>query len=79
MNLDWTKQDNLVPAIVQHADTLQVLMLGYMNQEALTKTIESQRVFFSVVQSNVFGKKVKAQGTTLKSLASKKTAMMILC
>jgi phosphoribosyl-ATP pyrophosphohydrolase/phosphoribosyl-AMP cyclohydrolase len=46
MNLNWTKQDNIIPAIVQHADTLQVLMLGYMNQEAFTKTIETKRVCF---------------------------------
>jgi phosphoribosyl-ATP pyrophosphohydrolase/phosphoribosyl-AMP cyclohydrolase len=46
MNLDWTKQNNMIPAIVQHADTLQVLMLGYMNQEAFTKTMETKRVYF---------------------------------
>ena len=33
--IDWKKNDGLVPAIVQDAATLQVLMLGYMNAEAL--------------------------------------------
>ena len=37
---------NLIPAIVQDADTSQVLMLGYMNQEALQKTRETRLVTF---------------------------------
>ncbi|HEU4856983.1 MAG TPA: bifunctional phosphoribosyl-AMP cyclohydrolase/phosphoribosyl-ATP diphosphatase HisIE [Rhodanobacteraceae bacterium] len=36
--LDWAKGDGLVPAIVQHAATGEVLMLGYMNREALAAT-----------------------------------------
>jgi phosphoribosyl-ATP pyrophosphohydrolase/phosphoribosyl-AMP cyclohydrolase len=38
MNIDFEKQGGLVPAIIQDAKTDKVLMLGYMNQEALTKT-----------------------------------------
>ncbi len=38
MNIDFAKQGGLVPAIIQDAKTDKVLMLGYMNQEALTKT-----------------------------------------
>lgn len=38
MNIDFEKQGGLVPAIIQDAQTDKVLMLGYMNQEALTKT-----------------------------------------
>ena len=38
--------DGLVPAIVQDAATSRVLMLGYMNQEALDKTLESGKVTF---------------------------------
>ena len=34
-SLDWAKGDGLVPAIIQDAATRQVLMLGYMNAEAL--------------------------------------------
>lgn len=45
-NLDWTKMRNLVPAIIQHAVTGQVLMLGYMNEEALETTQELGRVTF---------------------------------
>jgi phosphoribosyl-ATP pyrophosphohydrolase/phosphoribosyl-AMP cyclohydrolase len=44
--LDWTKQDGLLPAIVQDAATLRVLMLGYMNRDALQATLASGRVTF---------------------------------
>jgi len=44
--LDWRKEDGLLPAIVQDADTLRVLMLGYMNAESLAATRESGRVTF---------------------------------
>lgn len=46
MNIDFSKNDGLVPVIVQHAATMQVLMLGYMNKEALDKTIEDGKVTF---------------------------------
>ena len=39
-------QNGLVPAIVQDATTKNVLMLGYMNQEALTKTLNTKKVTF---------------------------------
>src|SRR4051812_7514862 len=46
--LDWQKMDGLLPAIVQDAATLQVLMLGYMNRDALAATLESGfATFFS--------------------------------
>ncbi len=44
--LDWEKTDGLMPVIVQHAVSGEVLMLGYMNPEALDKTIESGKVTF---------------------------------
>ncbi len=44
--LAWDKQDGLLPAIVQDARTLRVLMLGYMNREALETTLQSGRVTF---------------------------------
>ncbi|MGU0044097.1 hypothetical protein ACVXHA_24015 [Escherichia coli] len=40
------KTDGLMPVIVQHAVSGEVLMLGYMNPEALDKTIESGKVTF---------------------------------
>ena len=44
--LDFDKGAGLVPAIVQHADSGSVLMLGYMNREALEKTLRERRVTF---------------------------------
>ncbi|OUS24885.1 bifunctional phosphoribosyl-AMP cyclohydrolase/phosphoribosyl-ATP diphosphatase [Thalassotalea sp. 42_200_T64] len=44
--LAWEKMDNMIPAIIQHADTGAVLMQGYMNQEALTQTLESGKATF---------------------------------
>jgi phosphoribosyl-ATP pyrophosphohydrolase/phosphoribosyl-AMP cyclohydrolase len=45
-SLDWSKGGGLVPAIVQHARTGRVLMLGYMNDAALRQTLASGRVVF---------------------------------
>ena len=46
--LDFAKGDGLVPAVVQDADTLQVLMLAYMDAAALDETLESgEATFFS--------------------------------
>ena len=44
--IDWTAGDGLVPAIVQDADTGAVLMLGYMNREALELTTRTGLVTF---------------------------------
>jgi phosphoribosyl-ATP pyrophosphohydrolase/phosphoribosyl-AMP cyclohydrolase len=46
MNIDFTKGDGLVPAIIQNAATKSVLMLGYMNEEALELTRSSGKVTF---------------------------------
>jgi phosphoribosyl-ATP pyrophosphohydrolase/phosphoribosyl-AMP cyclohydrolase len=43
---DFLKCDGLLPAIVQHADSARVLMLGYMNQEAYERTKREKRVTF---------------------------------
>jgi len=44
--LDWGKGDGLLPVIVQDADNLRVLMLGYMNSDALAATRASGQVTF---------------------------------
>ena len=47
MKIDFTKNnDGLIPAIIQDNVTKNVLMLGYMNQEAFDKTLETNRVTF---------------------------------
>lgn len=55
--LDWVKTDNLLPVIVQHAVSGEVLMLGYMNQEALAVTEQSGKVtFFSRTKQRLWTK-----------------------
>ena len=44
--IDWKKGDGLVPAVVQHADSGAVLMLGYMNRAALDQTLATRLVTF---------------------------------
>lgn len=44
--LDWVKTDGMMPAIVQHAVSGEVLMHGYMNQQALEKTLATGKVTF---------------------------------
>ena len=57
MNLDFEKTDGLIPVIVQHANTMQVLMLGYMNKEAVDKTFAEGRVtFFSRTKNRLWTK-----------------------
>ena len=46
MTIDFEKMGGLVPAIIQDADTKNVLMLGYMNEEAYKKTVETGLVTF---------------------------------
>jgi phosphoribosyl-ATP pyrophosphohydrolase/phosphoribosyl-AMP cyclohydrolase len=55
--LDWDKNGGLIPVIVQHAVNGQVLMLGYMNREALRLTLERGRaVFFSRTRQQLWEK-----------------------
>ena len=46
MKIDFDKGDGLVPAIVQDVSSKIVLMLGYMNQESIDKTIKTGKVTF---------------------------------
>jgi phosphoribosyl-AMP cyclohydrolase len=41
MNLDFSKLDGLVPAVIQDHATGRVLMVGFMNDEAFRKTVET--------------------------------------
>ena len=57
MEVDFSKHDGLVPVIIQHIQTNQVLMLGYMNQEALDKTqAEGKVTFFSRSKNRLWTK-----------------------
>ena len=58
MKIDFTKYtDGLVPAIIQDNETKNVLMLGFMNEEALKITLETQKVtFFSRTKNRIWTK-----------------------
>jgi phosphoribosyl-AMP cyclohydrolase len=57
MTINFKKSGGLVPVIIQNTHTLQVLMLGYMNEEALEKTKAEGRVtFFSRSQNRLWTK-----------------------
>jgi len=45
-SLDWSKGDGLLPAVVQDADSLQVLMLGYVSAESLQVTLQAGHMTF---------------------------------
>lgn len=72
MNIDFNKSwDGLVPVIVQDNRTLQVLMLGYMNQEALEKTEQDGIVTFYSRSKNRLWTKGEESGNflTVKSIS----------
>jgi len=57
MDIDFSKDNGLVPVIIQNDNTLQVLMLGYMNQEAFNKTSKENKVtFFSRSKNRLWTK-----------------------
>jgi len=57
MDLDFSKLDGLLPAVVQDAKTGQVLMVGFMNQEAWQETLKSgQATFFSRTRQTLWRK-----------------------
>lgn len=57
MKIDFTKGNGLVPVVIQDNNTLQVLMLGYMNEEAFMKTkTESRVTFFSRSKNRLWTK-----------------------
>jgi phosphoribosyl-ATP pyrophosphohydrolase/phosphoribosyl-AMP cyclohydrolase len=66
MKIDFDKGNGLVPAVVQDAKTLKVLMLGYMNEEAFNKTIESGRVTFFSRSRNQLWTKGETSGNFLE-------------
>ncbi|MGB3456666.1 MAG: bifunctional phosphoribosyl-AMP cyclohydrolase/phosphoribosyl-ATP diphosphatase HisIE [Litorimonas sp.] len=65
MNIDFEKGGGLVPAIVQDADTLQVLMLGYMNEASVAKTRETGFVTFFSRSRDTLWTKGETSGNTL--------------
>ena len=66
MKLDFKKMEGLIPVVVQDAFTGKVLMLGYMNEAALTKTEESGRVTFFSRSKNRLWSKGETSGNFLE-------------
>ena len=66
MNIDFNKDPNgLVPVVIQNNNTLQVLMLGYMNEAAFLKTKKEQRVTFYSRSKNRLWTKGEKSGNYL--------------
>ena len=66
MNINFEKGGGLVPAIIQDAKSRQVLMLGYMNQEALDKTLATGLVTFYSRSRQTLWTKGETSGNHLK-------------
>lgn len=64
--VDWKKMNNLIPAIIQDANGLRVLMLGYMNEESLKKTLEDGKVWFYSRSRQRLWQKGEKSGNFLK-------------
>ncbi|ESQ75610.1 bifunctional phosphoribosyl-AMP cyclohydrolase/phosphoribosyl-ATP diphosphatase HisIE [Asticcacaulis sp. AC402] len=63
--IDFAKSGGLVPAIVQHVDTRQVLMLGYMNADALRETLTGGQVVFYSRSKDRLWRKGETSGDVL--------------
>ena len=72
MKIDYKKNaDGLVPAIIQDANTKNVLMLGYMNDEAYQKTLDTKKVTFYSRTKNRLWTKGEESGNFLNVVAIK--------
>ena len=63
--IDFEKGNGLVPVVIQDNNTLQVLMVGYMNEEAYLKTISEKRVTFFSRSKNRLWTKGETSGNFL--------------
>ncbi|PJK01202.1 bifunctional phosphoribosyl-AMP cyclohydrolase/phosphoribosyl-ATP diphosphatase [Lysobacteraceae bacterium NML91-0213] len=68
-SLDWNKTGGLLPAVVQDSDSLRVLMLGYMDRDALQATLATGQVTFFSRSRNRLWTKGEASGNTLELVA----------
>jgi phosphoribosyl-AMP cyclohydrolase / phosphoribosyl-ATP pyrophosphohydrolase len=72
MNINFNKSsDELIPAIIQDNQTKNVLMLGYLNQEALDKTLETKQVTFFSRSKNRLWTKGEESGNFLELVSIK--------
>ena len=68
MKIDFTKLDGLIPAVIQDANTLEILMVGFMNEEALQKTRETGFATFWSRTRNKLWMKGETSGNQLQVL-----------
>ena len=75
-------ETSLIPVIIQHSENKDVLMLGYMNNEALKKTVKSKNVWFYSRSKKRLWEKGESSGNYLKLIDIKsdcdKDALLIL-
>lgn len=64
--LNFAKLGGIIPVVIQDVETKAVLMLGFMNEEALSKTIESKKVTFWSRTKKRLWEKGEVSGNTLK-------------
>ncbi|MEG3112372.1 bifunctional phosphoribosyl-AMP cyclohydrolase/phosphoribosyl-ATP diphosphatase HisIE [Pantoea sp. T14] len=67
--LDWDKTQGMMPVIVQHSVSGEVLMHGYMNKEALAKTLQEGNVTFFSRTKNRLWTKGETSGNFLKTVS----------
>jgi phosphoribosyl-ATP pyrophosphohydrolase/phosphoribosyl-AMP cyclohydrolase len=81
MRIDWDKVNGLLPVIVQDDSTSQVLMLGYMNAEALKVTIQTQNItFFSRTKKRLWTKgEISGNTLALQSMSLDCDGDTLLC
>lgn len=66
--LDFTKGDGLIPAVVQNVESGAVLMVGYMNRDAVRATLERRRAVFFSRSKNRLWEKGETSGNVLDVL-----------
>ena len=71
MNIDFNKMDGLVPAVIQDSITKNVLMLGFMNEEAYKKTLATKRVTFYSRSRQCLWTKGETSGNYLELVSMK--------
>lgn len=71
MTLDFNKMGGLIPAIIQDDKTHKVLMLGFMNEEAYKKTLETGKVTFWSRTKNALWTKGETSGNYLNMVSIK--------
>lgn len=64
-SLDWAKMEGIIPAIIQHAENGQVLMLGYMSQESLIATVTTGQLTLYSRSRQRLWRKGETSGNTM--------------